>query len=146
MTSINNGHILDYGRHSLGLKQLKILKKLADDSFEQSLPDEFFEEHPIPEVKGWVPVLPTAIAVKLKHVEAHVDEWQGRNPVPSQHASLFWLMDIPIGGRLQLHVGLDACTMQRGDYVLFLDNIMHSVCASNVWRGIAIQMRPEESS
>ena len=115
--------------------QMLEIEGQADDSFLVSPPKGF----DMPCFPGWEVDPLSGIALKIRNVEPHTDDWVGKNPLPRRRASIFWLMRSR--DHIWLHVGNDAVRMEPFDYVLFDDRKMHSVIARQTWVGCAYQVR-----
>jgi hypothetical protein len=133
--------IFESGTQHPTAAQRRMVRDLADDSFTTTLPRDF---GPVPCGSAWKPDLTTSVALRMRCVEPHQDDWVGAGR-PRRHAAVFWLVDAPKFEDLILHVGTVAKRMRTGDFVLFNDSVMHSVFAKRVWRGCAYQVRPYRS-
>lgn len=117
---------------------LKTVKGYADDSFTSAITDDITEF--LPKIDRWVPWITTNVCLRMKCVTAHMDDDvrpdfpKRRNP----RRNLFWLMG---GGPVHLHVANDQKVLIPGEWVLFDDNLMHSVIAYKTWFGLAVQGR-----
>ena len=134
--------IFESGTQHPTAAQRRMVRDLADDSFTTTLPHDF---GPVPCGRAWKPDLTTSVALRLRYVEPHQDDWVGSGCPPRRHAAVFWLVDLPKFEELILHVGLVAKRMRQGDFVIFKDSVMHSVFAKSVWRGCSYQARPYRS-
>jgi hypothetical protein len=121
--------------------QRRIVRCIADDTFTTRLPPDFFGKGDVPERAGWMVDKSSAVALRLRYVEPHNDEWAGGWPMPRRYSAMFWLVDLP-RSTIVLHVGNMSQQMQEGDYVVFDDQVMHSLFSSKTWRGCAFQMVP----
>ncbi len=113
------------------------VRKRADDSF-----TSLIDIDP-PPIDGWEADRTTGIALAMRCVEPHSDDWLGTGPEPPacDQASLFWLLQEPWHGRFYLQCGGDYATLGRGDWVLFSHSVPHCVTADSLWRGVAWQCR-----
>lgn len=118
-------------------QRVRDVRAIADGTFCATLPVEFGCP-PRTFVGG--KLLTDAIALKCKNVAPHTDPYVGGGEEPEVYFSLFWLVDIPQHQRLWLQVGEASVEMQKGDFVVFSDHIMHSVQASRQWFGCAWQI------
>jgi hypothetical protein len=114
---------------------LKTVRNYADDSFTSTITDDITEF--LPKIDRWVPVIRTNVCLRMKCVPAHMDDampdFPSRN---SPRRNLLWLMG---GGPVHLHVANDQKVLIPGEWVLFDDNLMHSVIAYKTWFGLAVQ-------
>lgn len=121
------------------LAQRRTVRELADDSFTRTLPSDF---GPLPCGPSWKPDLTTGVALRMRCVEPHTDDWVGSGKYPRRYAAVFWLVDMPKFEELFLQVGAEAKRMRVGDFVVFKDSVLHSVISKRMWRGCAYQVRP----
>lgn len=119
--------------------QRRMVREFADDSFTTKLPSDF---GPLPCGLGWRPDITTSVALRMRCVEPHTDEWVGTGKYPRRYAAVFWVVDLPRFEELFLQVGTEAKRMRVGDFVVFKDSVLHSVISRRVWRGCAYQVRP----
>lgn len=120
--------------------QIKTVCKIADDSFCSVIPKDFGS---VPNAVGWLNDLSTAIALRLKCVEPHKDDWVGGGQHTKTHASIFWLLKLNGKEPLILQVGNDMREMRESEFIVFDDSKYHGVFAKKIWTGIAIQARKE---
>jgi hypothetical protein len=135
--------ILETGTQHPTSRQRRILRDIADDSFTRTLPDDFGV---VPCGSKWKHDRTTGIALSLKNVQPHTDDWVGSGPLPRRYAAVFWLVEMPKFEDLILQVGTMAERMRPGDFVVFKDNVLHGVFAIRKWRGCAYQVRPMRSN
>lgn len=133
--------IYEMGRQMPTPAQRRILREIADDSFTMSLPINFGS---VPCGEKWKPDLTTSTALRMRNVLPHTDDYVGIGR-PRSYVAVFWLVDIPNGEGLYLQVGGVARAMQKGDFVVFKDSVLHSVSSDRVWRGCAYQARPKRT-
>ena len=119
--------------------QRRMIQEYGDAQFMGHMPPGF---GPVPMFDGWTPDMESMIAIKMRCVCPHKDGWVGSNPAPHRYLSVFWLTKAPIGTDFRLHVRNEQIRMTAGQWVLFNDNLMHSVYAERLWHGVAYQMRP----
>ena len=120
-------------------RQKRIVRQIADDSFTRQVPADF---GPVPSTsENWVPDLSSMVALRLKCVDPHVDDWVGEGGCPDKHLAAFWVIQMPGISELILQVGNAAHRMCEGSFIVFDDSVMHSVHAKQYWRGVAYQMR-----
>ena len=81
------------------------------------------------------------VALRMKCVDPHTDDWVGNGNKPRRYMAAFWVLDVSGFNDLWIQVGNAAERMYVGDFVIFKDSVMHSVVAKNTWRGVAYQMR-----
>lgn len=112
------------------------MKRIADDSFTAVLPDDFGT---LPLAEIFCANRETAIALSLKCVKPHTDDWLASASQPKARAALFWLVSIPNGETLDLQVGNSFCTLGAGECVIFDDSLVHSVISDRKWIGCAVQ-------
>ena len=118
-------------------RQKKLLRNVADESFCSGVQDDFgrapFNDH--------LPSADPMIALKMKNVMPHVDYWVGNSCLEGrEYTAVFWLAEIHKHARFSIHVGNQMVDMGEGNFILFDDRIMHSVCSERVWRGLAYQI------
>ena len=118
--------------------QRRIVRKIADDSFMRDVPDDF---GPVPSVAGWAPDLSSMVALRMKCVDPHTDDWVGNGNKPRRYMAAFWVVDVSGFNDLWIQVGNEAHRMYVGDFIVFRDSVMHCVVSKNTWRGVAYQMR-----
>ena len=133
--------IYEMGRQMPTPAQRRILREIADDSFTMSLPIDFGS---VPCGEKWKPDLTTRMAIRMRNVVPHTDDYVGIGR-PRSYVAVFWLVDIPNGEGLCLQVGGVARSMRQGDFVVFKDSVLHSVISDRVWRGCAYQARPKRT-
>ena len=119
--------------------QRRMVREIADDSFTTTLPQDFGS---VPCGGAWRHDATTGIALRMRCVEPHQDDWVGAGKKPRRYAAVFWLVDMPKFEDLILQVGTVSHSMRPGDFVVFKDSVLHSVFAKRVWRGCAYQVRP----
>jgi hypothetical protein len=120
-------------------RQRRIVRQIADDSFTRQVPADF---GPIPCASdSWVPDLSSMVALRMKCVDPHTDDWVGEGNKPRRYIAVFWVIQMPGISELILQVGSAAQRMYVGDFIAFDDSVMHSVHAKQYWRGVAYQMR-----
>lgn len=129
--------IYNHGNQKPSAFQKRMLKEYADDSFTAVVPESFGEA---PCSIPWELDRSTGVALRMKCVEPHVDEWLGKLR-PIRHAGMFWLVEIAKFQDLFLQVGKEFRPMREGDFVIFNDGVLHSVCSRRIWRGYACQAR-----
>lgn len=113
-------------------KQKKLIRKIGTDDFCSSVPDDF----DLPDVSTIEKS--TGIALKMKSVEPHTDDWIGAGS-PKHWKSLFWVIECKPW--VHLMVESDHVRMNEGDYVLFDDRKLHCVVSQFQWTGVAFQVR-----
>jgi hypothetical protein len=133
--------ILETGTQTPTPAQRRLVRQIADDSFTRRLPHDF---GCVPCGRNWKHDATTGIALRLRYVEPHEDDWVGAGKHPRRYAAVFWLVDMPKFEDLILQVGTVAHRMRPGDFVVFRDSVLHSVFAKRVWRGCAYQVRPND--
>jgi hypothetical protein len=118
--------------------ELRAVKAVADDSFCTNAPSHVVPPCPAP----WKFDRLTSIALRLKTVEPHTDDWSGSfSNKPRSYAAVFWLMHVNDNDCIYLQIGNTAERLRAGDFVVFDDRIMHSVVARHTWIGCAYQAR-----
>ena len=130
--------IFETGTHHPTAAQRRILREIADNTFTTSLPTNFGS---VPCGNAWKYESETGIALRMRCVEPHQDDWVGAGKKPRRYAAVFWLVEMPNFEDLILQVGTVVCRMRPGDFVVFKDSVLHSVFARRVWRGCAYQVR-----
>ena len=123
--------ILETGTQTPTAAQRRMVREIADDSFSRTLPQTFGSA---PCGSKWKQDATTGIALRMRCVEPHQDEWVGAGKQPRRYAAVFWLVDMPKFEDLILQVGTVAHRMWPGDFVVFKDSVLHSVFAKRVWR------------
>jgi hypothetical protein len=118
--------------------QRRTVREIADDSFIRTLPADFGD---VPCGSKWKHDETTGIALRMRCVEPHSDDWVGTGKQPRRYAAVFWVVEMPKFEDLILQVGGVAKRMRQGDFVVFKDSVLHSVFARRVWRGCAFQVR-----
>lgn len=123
------------GYFSPTLKQKKLIRKIGTDDFCSSVPVP--EDFQLPD--GWKIDRSTGIALKMRSVEPHTDDWVGAGS-PKHWKSLFWVVECK---RPWLHLMVEGehVRMKEGDYVLFDDRKLHCVVSQYQWTGVAFQVR-----
>lgn len=129
--------IYHHGNQKPSAFQKRMLMEYADDSFTSSVPESFGE---VPCRPPWRLDRSTGVALRMKCVDPHIDDWIGEGN-PKRHAGMFWLVEIAKSQDLFLQVGNAFHRMREGDFVIFNDGVLHSVCCSRIWRGYACQAR-----
>lgn len=126
--------------HRLPAKRQKAhVKSRADGTFASQISDlSILENVPMCEIGS----PDSAIALKMKCVEAHRDMWVGDGDEPAKYLAVFWLMESSSG--LIIQVGDDAKRLEEGDFIVFDDNVMHSIFSKNIWYGMAYQIAQNE--
>lgn len=119
--------------------QRRMVRAIADGSFTATLPQDFGR---VPCGGSWKHDATTGIALRMRCVEPHQDDWVGAGKYTRRYAAVFWLVDMPTSEVLILQVGTVAQRMKPGDFVVFKDSVLHSVISKRVWRGCAYQARP----
>lgn len=120
-------------------QQKRIVRKIADDSFLRQVPEDF---GPVPCASdSWVPDLSSMVALRMKCVDPHTDDWVGEGNKPRRYIAVFWVVDMSGFDDLWIQVGSAAQRMYVGDFIAFDDSVMHCVVTKNYWRGVAYQMR-----
>lgn len=119
--------------------QRRMVREIADDSFTTTLPQDF---GCVPCGSKWRHDATTGVALRMRCVEPHTDDWVGAGKYPRRYAAVFWVVDLPRFEELFLQVGTEAKRMRAGDFVVFKDSVLHSVISKRVWRGCAYQVRP----
>ncbi len=139
--------ILESGSLKPTARQVKIVRAWADDSFVSSINKcdlEHFSQDVFPRPpcsrSHHEKMMSTAIQLTMKNVGPHRDEYLGYEFPNSKQftSSLFWVVHSP--NPIYLHVGLHCLAMSVGDWVVFPDNIVHSITATNKWYGVATQI------
>ena len=133
-----NGVIYATGHRKPTPEERREVRKRGDDTFTSRLPVGFLDTF---EVDGWTVDDSTGIALRMRDVEPHRDDWHGLCPVPEKQASIFWLMDRRLES-VWVQVGNDACRIGCGGWVIFDHSVMHCVIAARKWSGCAYQLRP----
>ena len=133
--------IYTFGSRDPTPAQRRVLRKIADSSFERRLPEDF---GPVPCDPEWVPDMSTGIALRARYVEPHRDGWVGSGDVPPRYVAVFWVVDMPSHAHLILQVGDSEHCMEPGDYAVFDDSVLHSVFSPFTWRGCAYQAVPAD--
>ena len=118
-------------------KRVREVRAVANGTFCAVLPDAFGCP-PRAFVGG--ELLTGALALKFKNVAPHTDPYVGNGEEPDAYFALFWLVDIPQHEWLWLQVGNESVQMRQGDFVVFDDQVMHSVQSSRQWFGCAWQI------
>ena len=130
--------IFEAGTQTPTPAQRRMVREIADDSFTTTLPQHFGS---VPCGSKWQHDATTGIALRMRCVEPHQDDWVGAGKYQRRYAAVFWLLDMPKFEDLILQVGTVAQRMRPGDFVVFKDSVLHSVFAKRVWRGCAYQVR-----
>lgn len=123
-----------------------MLRESADESFCRTVPPLFDFKNLPPLPAGYVYDHETVTALTLKNVEPHTDSWVGRNPLvngddgPPSRRAVFWVLDCPRHKVMHLQCGNFSTRMLRGHWVIFSDEIMHSVISDCRWYGVAMQI------
>lgn len=132
--------IFETGTQHPTAAQRRMIREIADDSFATTLPQDFGS---MPCGSGWKHDITTGVALRMRSVEPHTDDWLGDGKYPRLCAAVFWLVDLSKFDHIFLQVGTEARRMQLGDFVVFKDSVLHSVISNHVWRGCAYQVRPD---
>ena len=130
--------IYEIGNQQPTAKQQRIALAIADDSFCTTLPHDFGI---VPCGSKWTHDRTTGIAIKMKCVEPHKDDWVGSGKRPRRYAAIFWLVDVHDYINVIVQVGTESHRMVGGDFLVFDDRVLHSVFAHRLWRGISYQVR-----
>lgn len=130
--------IFETGTQAPTPTQRRMVRDIADASFTTTLPHNFGD---VPCGTKWRLDATTGVALRLKYVEPHTDDWVGVGKCPKRYADVFWLVDMPKFEDLILQVGTVAHRMRPGDFVVFKGSVLHSVFANRVWRGCSYQVR-----
>lgn len=107
--------------------------------------DQFISPVTCDEVQHLLPPLPngffysehSGVLLKLRNVSPHFDDAVGRL-VGNWRGSMFALLSN--AGECYLHVGEDHCKLEKGDWVIFDDAILHSLQAEKQVLGMSIQI------
>jgi hypothetical protein len=135
--------IFETGTQRPTTKQKRIVREIADSSFTALLPIDFGN---LPVGTGWRYSYGNAIAIKMRCVDPHRDDFVGIGQAPRKYAAVFWLTSILKYERIAVQVGTKSITMGEGDFMVFDDRVLHCVCSDLVWRGCAYQVRPNSKT
>lgn len=117
----------------------------------QSADDSFTAGISCGAIKGYLPKLPpgffysenSGVLLKVKNVSPHDDSPVG-DLVESWRGSTFCVLTDP-GPNCYLQVGLEHLKLQKGDWVMFDDRILHSLQSTKTLLGLSIQLGSAKS-